>query len=128
MKKLGFLTFYLAFFITACVAQDSEQELHDFQIVVEVTDDGFKLSSPKGCAWIDLSFTLKPDSVQYVNQNGMTSAQETSDSKQADNLLFKISKSEKSVILEGLEGTAWTRLEFSASRQAINQYGMTHLD
>ena len=129
MKKSRFLTFLLAFLITASFAQNSKKrELNDFQIVVQTTDYEFKLTCQNGCAWTDLSFTLKPYAIQYVNQNGMTTAHETSNSEQVDNLLVKISKSEKSVILEGIEGTAWTRLEFSASKQAINQNGKTHLD
>lgn len=126
-----------AFVLTASselVAQDKKStDLKDFKVVVEKTKNGIKLQSIKGSAWIDLTFNLKNDSPQAIDEYGMTELNNispTKDSNLAD-FLFTITKTEKGIVLKGIEGTAWTDLNFSLAengKQAIDQYGMTKLN
>jgi hypothetical protein len=102
-----------------------------FLILVETTDSGIRLTSKEGCAWKQLSFTIKLDSIQAIDQFGMTSLKReksTIDNTLA-NFLFNIKRTKDGVIFEGLEGTAWKILSFSCPKNIchnyINQIGMT---
>jgi len=114
-------------------AQEKTTDLKDFKIVIEKTDNGIKMKSKKGCAWIDLSFTLNNDRPQAVDEYGMTELNTVSknkDEKLAD-FLFTITKTEEGIELKGIKGTAWTNLSFTLTKnekQAIDQYGMTSLN
>jgi len=115
------------------IAQEKKAELKDFKVIVEKTDNGIKMKSEKGSAWIDLSFSLKNDRPQAVDEYGMTelkNVSENKDEKLAD-FLFTINKTENGIELKGIEGTAWTELNFSLAenkKQAIDQFGMTKLN
>jgi hypothetical protein len=104
--------------------------LKEFKITIEKTDNGLKLLSDKGSAWIDLSFSLAKDKPQAIDEYGMTQLGKVStdkDPKLAD-YLFTITKTNEGITLTGVEGTAWKELSFSLEkngRQAINQFGMT---
>jgi len=115
------------------IAQEKTVELKEFKLVVEKTDDGIKMKSEKGSAWIDLSFSLKNDRPQAVDEYGMTEMNNVSENKDENlaDFLFTITKTENGIELKGIEGTAWTELKFSLSenkRQAIDQFGMTSLN
>lgn len=116
---------------TESMAQGEDStELQDFEITIEKTDRGIQMQSSNGSAWLDLSFTLSPDTPQAVDEWGMTGLDDMSadkDPRLAD-YLFTISYSTNGKIsLTGLEGTAWKELSFTLpenGKQAINQFGM----
>ncbi len=137
-SKNQILNLLLAFFILAfnsgLFAQEKQTiDLKDFKIVIEKTDNGIKMQSLKGSAWLDLTFSINNDQSQAIDEFGMTELDKrTSDKdlKLAD-FLFTITKTEKGLVLRGLEGTAWTDLSFSLvknEKQAIDQFGMTNLN
>ncbi|MGI6343074.1 MAG: hypothetical protein ACOXZ9_08895 [Bacteroidales bacterium] len=106
--------------------------LKEFKIIVERTDNGIKLESVNGSAWTDLSFTFSSDEPQAIDEYGMTKIGEVSDKKDPElaDYLFTITETESGVILKGIEGTAWEKLDFylpKGAREAINQSGMTSI-
>jgi len=113
------------------VAQEKKStDLKDFKIVIEKTDTGISMTCKNGCAWKELTFSLKDDKPQAIDEYGMTELNENSPDKDANlaDLLFTIIKTKEGIILKGIEGTAWTDLSFSLSKnkqQAIDQMGMT---
>ena len=114
-------------------AQEKRVELKDFKIVVEKTDNGIKMKSTKGSAWIDLYFSLKDYKPQAVDEYGMTKLNNASSKKDTNlaDFLFTIIRTEKGIELRGIEGTAWKELKFSLGdnqKQAFNQFGMTSLN
>lgn len=115
------------------MAQENKTELKDFKIIVEKTDDGIKMKSTEGSAWIDLSFSLNDYRPQAVDEYGMTELESVSGNKD-DNIadfLFTITKTKNGIELKGIEGTVWTELKLSLAenkKQAINQFGMTSLN
>ena len=135
-KKLFSMMLIALLFLTASselVAQEKTDELKDFKVIVEKTENGIKMKSEKGSAWIDLSFSLNKYRPQAVDEYGMTelkNVSENKDEKLAD-FLFTITKTENGIELKGIEGTAWTELKFSLvenKQQAIDQFGMTSLN
>lgn len=109
--------------------ENNAADFKDFLVTIEKTKDGVKLYNSKGSAWTELSFTLKPYVPQAIDEYGMADLGQQSiekDPKFAD-FLFTIMKTEKGILLKGLEGTAWTELSFSMKeygRQNIDQFGM----
>ncbi|MDD3739519.1 MAG: hypothetical protein PHP31_09540, partial [Lentimicrobiaceae bacterium] len=78
------------------------------------------------------SFTLNNNEPQAIDEYGMTKLGEVSDKKDPElaDYLFTISETEDGVILKGIEGTAWEKLDFylpKGAREAINQSGMTSI-
>ena len=136
-KKLTTKSLITAFVLTASsglIAQEKKSnDLKSFKIVVEKTDDGIKMQSFNGSAWIDLAFSINNDRPQAVDEYGMTNLNKVSsekDSKLAD-FLFTINKTDSGIVLKGIEGTVWTDLSFSLAengKQAINEFGMTKLN
>lgn len=115
------------------IAQEKRVELKDFKIIIEKTDNGIKMKSTKGSAWIDLSFSLNNYRPQAVDEYGMTELENVSENKDKNfaDFLFTITKTENGIELKGIEGTAWTELKFSLAeneKQAIDQNGMTKLN
>jgi hypothetical protein len=113
------------------IAQEkTSADLKEFKITIEKTDNGLKLRSDNGSAWIDLSFSLADNKPQAIDEYGMTqlgSVSNNKDPKLAD-YLFTITKTKDGITLTGIEGTAWKELSFSLqknARQAIDQFGMT---
>lgn len=114
-------------------AQEKIAEIKDFKVIVEKTDNGIKMKSKKGSAWIDLSFSLDNYRPQAVDEYGMTELKNVSVNKDENlaDFLFTITKTESGIELKGMEGTAWTELKFSLAeneKQAIDQFGMTNLN
>jgi len=123
----------LFIFATRLAAQEKMNELIDFKVIVEKTDDEIKLSSEEGCAWVDLSFSLNNYQPQAVDEYGMTALKNVSELKDENlsDFLFTITTTKDGIALKGIEGTAWTKLNFTLAnneKQAINQYGMTSLE
>ncbi len=135
-KSLNLLIALLYIFTSfGSIAQNIKptDELKDFKIVVEKTDIGIKLKSIEGSAWKDLSFSIKTDRPQAIDEYGMTKLHKVSsykDSNLAD-FLFTITKTESGIVLKGIEGTAWINLSFSLTnnqKQAFDKFGMIELD
>jgi|TARA_B100000767_G_C19333920_1_gene356856 arginine repressor len=136
-KKLTLNTLIALFVLTASselVAQEKKSDnLKNFKVVVEKTDNGIKMQSVKGSAWIDLSFSINNDKPQAIDEYGMTVLNKISSEKDSNlaDFLFTITKTENGIVLKGIEGTAWTDLSFSLlenGKQAIDQFGMTKLN
>ncbi|MCP4484554.1 MAG: hypothetical protein GY823_08350 [Flavobacteriaceae bacterium] len=105
-------------------------DLKDFKIIVEKTDNGLKMKSLEGSAWIDLSFNLQNDQQQAIDEYGMTELNEVSSNKDSNpaDFLFIITKTNSGIKLKGIEGTAWVELSFTLTKnkkQVFNQYGVT---
>ena len=107
-----------------------ENQSSKFLILIETTKEGLKLTAEEGCAWKELSFSLKQDKPQGIDQFGMTSFDKiaTQDNK-LSSFLFVIRKTKDGVSLEGKNGTAWTNLTFNCPSGQCYQYvdfsGMT---
>ena len=105
-------------------------DLKDFKITIEKTDNGIKMNSSNGSAWIDLSFSIVNEKPQAIDEFGMTQLVKISydkDPKLAD-YLFTIIKTKDGIKLKGIEGTAWKELSFTLpknGKQTIDQFGMT---
>ncbi|WP_299388314.1 hypothetical protein [uncultured Lacinutrix sp.] len=136
-KKLISNTLIALFILTASselVAQEKKSnDLKNFKVVVEKTDNGIKMQSVEGSAWIDLSFSINNDRPQAIDEYGMTELNKISSDKDSNlaDFLFTITKTENGIVLKGIEGTAWTDLSFSLlenGKQAIDQFGMTKLN
>jgi len=136
-KKLISNTLIALFILTASselVAQEKKSDdLKNFKVVVEKTDNGIKMQSVEGSAWIDLSFSINNVRPQAIDEYGMTELNKISSDKDSNlaDFLFTITKTENGIILKGIEGTAWTDLSFSLlenGKQAIDQFGMTKLN
>lgn len=116
------------------VAQEKKAtDLKAFKVVVEKTENGIKMQSIEGSAWINLTFSINNGHPQAIDEYGMTELDKISSEKDPNltDFLFTITKTEKGFKLKGIEGTAWTDLNFSLAgngKQAINQFGMTKLN
>ena len=125
----------VAFFVMTFRSESKAQEqtstnLKEFKITIERTENGLKMQSSKGSAWIDLSFSLVNYKPQAIDEYGMTELGKVSTSKDPNiaDYLFTITKTKDSILLTGIEGTAWEKLTFSLEKnykQLINQFGMT---
>ncbi len=129
-------TILIALFVITVGSKSIAQEkisanLKEFRITIERTDNGLKLQSDNGSAWIDLSFSLSKNNPQSIDEYGLTQLGKVStikDPKLAD-YLFAITETNEGITLTGVEGTAWKELSFSLEqngRQSINQFGMTN--
>jgi len=137
LKKLTTRSLITAFVLTVSsglIAQEKKSNnLKSFKVVVEKTDDGIKMQSIDGSAWVDLAFSIKNDRPQAIDEYGMTNLNKVSSEKDSNlaGFLFTITKTKNEIILKGIEGTAWTDLSFSLSvngKQAIDELGMTKLN
>jgi len=106
-------------------------KLTKFLILVETTDDGIKLTGIQGCVFKELTFAIKKDYSQAVDQYGMSSLKraETVKDSNFDNFLFTIKMTKEGLSFEGIIGTTWEKLSFSCPEhkchQFIDQNGMT---
>ncbi len=136
MKKSRFTFFFSVLLLMAVLSNLSftssiTDELKKFSILVENTKTGVKLTCTEGAAWKELSFSLKQDETQYVDQFGMTTLNQdgtTKDSRLA-NFLFTIKKTKDGFSYKGLKGTPWTELSYggcpnSDCKQWIGEMGM----
>ena len=132
MKKITFRIALSAFLMIAAYNSvfsqtETTPELTKFLILVETTDDGIKLTGKQGCVFKELTFTLKADKSQAIDQFGMTSKEESKGSS----FLFTIKKTKDGLSFEGLKGTYFKKLSFSCPKgnchQAIDQRGMTEV-
>jgi arginine repressor len=136
-RKLITHSLIAVFVLTASselIAQEKKSDdLKNFKVVVEKTDNRIKMQSLEGSAWIDLSFSIKNDRPQAIDEYGKTELNKISSKKNSNlaDFLFTITKTENGIILKGIEGTAWTDLSFTLlenGKQTIDQFGMTKRD
>lgn len=122
--------FFMTFSLQSTAQELASNELKEFQITIERTEDGLKMLSSKGSAWINLSFSLVNNKPQAIDEYGMTKLGDVSSNKDPElaDYLFTITKTKDGILLKGIEGTAWKELSFSLrqnDKQVINQFGMT---
>lgn len=103
---------------------NNKKKVSDFEISIEHSAGGvFTLLCNKGCAWKKLSFRDgNPEKVYHISEFGMD--EETKNS----HFNFSIQSRKEEIILNSIEGTAWTNLAFSLPKakrtQIIDGYGM----
>lgn len=110
------------------IAQSAEA---DFLIVIKTSEKGVELNCIQGCNFKDLKFSLSDKEVQAVNNDGMTSsisdlAERTAEAIPSDNFLFTVEKNGDGVLVKGINGTYWEKLNFKNNpnlTQAFNQNG-----
>jgi len=136
-KKLIPNLLIAVFILTASselIAQEKKSNnFKEFKIVVEKTENGIKMTCKNGCAWKELTYSINNYKPQAVDEYGMTELNKNSSDKDSNlsDFLFTLTKTEKGIELKGIEGTAWTNLSFSVSKnqqQVIDQMGMTELN
>lgn len=115
---------------SSAFSKSDKPEQTKFLILVEKTKDGIKLSGVQGCAFKELSFSLKDNNPQAIDQFGMSSLKRDKPEKDSNlaNFLFTIKETKEGFSFEGLEGSTWKELAFSCSgtcRQFIDENGMT---
>ncbi|MEZ5044664.1 MAG: hypothetical protein R2828_32510 [Saprospiraceae bacterium] len=115
---------------TALNAQKANEELKDFKITIERSDNEIIMKCSEGCAWLDLTYENK-DEFQAINEFGMTEIKEdqSDNNENLPKLLITVAKTDNGISLKGLKGTAWTDLSFSlrnSQRRMIDQFGMTN--
>jgi hypothetical protein len=98
IKTLIVVSFMTSSFVVAAQNED-KPDLRDFKIVIENTDTGLKMQSLKGCAWIDLSFSLNNYVPLYIDEYGMTEKDNVSTIKDASiaDFLIIITKTEDGI-------------------------------
>lgn len=122
MSILPILLISITFF-TSC--SQSSSKLSSFEIEVENIENGFNLVCKDGCAWQKLNFTSTINKEQAINNFGMTDNDK--DRPENEVFLLFIKKTGNEVTLKGENGTAWSNLKFSFSKnksQVINEMGM----
>ena len=130
-KLLTALTLNLLFLSNFIYAQQAKgDELKDFKITIEKTDELIIMKSPFGSAWTELSFDYSPYKPQKFDEYGMTFIDDDSVNKDENlaDYCFSLIVTEKGIELKGLRGTAWGELSFGLANnktQAIDQFGMT---
>ena len=99
-----------------------------FLLLIENTENGIKITSSKGTAFTELTFSLREGQTQEIDQFGMRSAED--EIRKDDNLAsfrMTIRRTKEALYLEGIEETAFKKLSFSCpicSKQLIDQNGM----
>ncbi|WP_338731708.1 hypothetical protein [Mangrovimonas cancribranchiae] len=114
---------------TSNIKAQNQTKLAPFKLVIEHSNQGFSLTSLKGTIWKKLSFSLKSDTSQIIDEYGLLSSGTTSKVAPPNltDFLFTITKTADGVLLKGLEGTAWTELSFSLpvkGKQLFTHEGM----
>jgi len=99
-----------------------------FLILIEKNGNHVKLSGIKGCAFKTVSFNLKEDDEQVIDQFGMGTTISNKNTKDdPGTFLFTIKNNKGGFSLVGKEGTAWENLSFgcvTACSQLIDEHGM----
>ncbi len=125
------IAFIFTLSTTSTAQENKTGNSKNFKIIIEKTKNGVKLKCLKGCAWTDLSFSLRNGYQQPVDENGMAETDILSSNKYQDpnfaHFLFTIGKTKDGIQIKGLKGTDWSGLSFSLrdnEKQAIDKHGM----
>ena len=134
IRGLKMKKFFLALFVVICLGNSANAqtscnlEASKFILLVENTEDGVKLTSNKGCAFAELTFSLREGQVQEIDQFGMRSANDKAvKDKSLASFRFTVKKTKDGFAFEGIEGTSWKKLSFTCpvnTSQLIDQNGM----
>ena len=127
MKKSLFILVVVVFLGINVNAQTENES--KFQLLIENTENGIKITSSKGCAFKELTFSLSEGQIQEIDQYGMRKANDEIRKVDDNFASFRMTiKKEKDVIyFEGIEGTVFSKLSFLClvgKNQLINQNGM----
>lgn len=88
----------------------------EFEILVTETRMGIALECKSGCAWKDLSFSIKNKYRPYgISELGMLDIKDEDRVKQGklQDFFFTVQKTDKGLKFEGISGTAWIDLTYS---------------
>ena len=101
-----------------------------FLILVQTGKDNVTLTCTEGCAFKQISFSLKEGQKQEIDAYGMkSSGNAVSHMNGLPYFSFTMQRNGNGLAFEGLTGTAWTKLTFGCQPQGCNQYvdqyGMT---
>lgn len=131
MKKLNLLLI-IGLFYSLGQAQNNKKELENFELNIQTSDEEIILESKNGSAWRKLTFS-KTDKAQAVDEYGMTEISNDKNKRQKSekglaNYTFTIKQENGEIILDGIEGTAWTKLTFKCKNVEcatdLNEMGM----
>lgn len=88
---------------------------NNFRISVESNENGYTLTCQEGCDWKKLEWKSTPNSVQMVNQSGISDQKPTGKiaKELTTGFAFTVSKTDKGFEFGGLSNTAWTELKSS---------------
>lgn len=130
-RQISLLSVLLTIMLIVTTAFSTKNsDLKDFKIEFQSSNNGLKLIGQKGTAFKELSFSIRENVQQSIDQFGMT-IPETEKSAKDENLAdfeFTIEKVNKEYVLVGKKGTAWTRLTFTFSpnnKAIVDQNGVT---
>ena len=130
-RHIALFSFLLtAILVVTTAFSKKNSDLKDFEIEFQSTTNGLKLIGQKGTAFKELSFSLRENVQQGIDQFGMT-IPETKKNTKDNNLAefeFTIEKVNTEYVLVGKKGTAWTRLSFTFSptnKAIVDQNGVT---
>jgi len=126
MEKKLFILITVVFFCINVNAQTKDES--KFLLLIKNTENGIKITSNKGCAFKELTFSLREGQIQEIDQCGMRNTND--EIRKIENLAsFRITiKKTKGVLyFEGIEGTTFSKLSFLCpvgKSQLIDQNGM----
>lgn len=126
MKRFFWILIAVVCFGMNVNAQTKQES--NFLLLIENADNEIKITSSKGTAFTQLTFSLKDDQTQEIDQFGMR--RQNDKIRKNDNLAsfrIRIKRTKETIYLEGIEGTNFTELSFSCpigSKQLIDQNGM----
>ena len=89
-----------------------EPPVAEFSIVIETLPEELKLTCENGCAFKELTFTLKEGGTQRIDQNGMWVDRDTD-----PEFAFEITRTADGLAFKGIKGTTWTNLTSSCAPQ-----------
>ena len=109
--------------------EKGSSDFKNFKIRIEKTENGFKMQSLEGSAWIDLNFRTAWNKPRAIDEYGVTKLRKVSTEKDTNlaDYLFTITETKDGVKLIGVEGTAWKELIFTLvedEKQIIDQFGV----
>ena len=123
MYKILFILLAIAGINNFGYAQE-EPETSKFLILIENTKSGIKMTCSQGCAFQELTFSLKNGQIQEINQFGMSGGNDDDDNNnEPATFQFSIQKTKDGFALDGIKGTSWLELSFKGSHW-INQNGI----
>ncbi len=109
--------------LALCSATTSQDK--GFRILVSENDKVTILTCERGCAWKELTFTVpRQDNIVTIDQFGQNNHVGYADGLDGVPLpafRFTMAKEDGKYVLQGLEGTAWTKLGFSLKPYAAPQ-------
>ncbi len=124
MRKLFIKTVILILFLISVSdilsAQNKTTQESSFKITIALKDDVIKLTSENGCSWKELSFQLKRNETQIIDQFGMLSKTRnaTTQDKNLAIFQFSIRRTAQGVSLKRLKGPSMK--DFSLSTPMTN--------